>query len=122
MRPSAAVLDHTEHPRNAGSFPAGTEGVAVGVARGDNDGDMVKLHIRVVERRITEARFQAFGCSSTLAAASRLTEIVTGLAIETAGSIDATEIANDLAIAPDKSHAARLAVAALHSALEFVLK
>ena len=69
------VLEHFRHPRNSGALPAPTashEGV------NPLCGDRIRVEIAVDGDHITAARFRADACAVTVAAASLLTERVTG--------------------------------------------
>ena len=69
---SALVRELFLHPRGAGTLA----GEAVRIVRGEAgsvaSGAWVRLHLRIDDGRVTDARFQAYGCPHTLAAASWL--------------------------------------------------
>lgn len=72
---SADVLDHFQHPRNAGALPNSTAVVEV-----ENPvcGDVLRLAVRVEGGLIAEARFQTRGCVTSIACSSLLTEMLVG--------------------------------------------
>ena len=88
---NSAVLDHFQHPRNAGELPGATTVVEV-----ENPvcGDILRLAVRVEGGRIAEARFQTRGCVTSIACSSLLTEMLVGKTLAevgaafTAGAID----------------------------------
>lgn len=74
--PDSGAMDYSPlvrelflHPRGAGTLAGeGVRGEAGSVA----SGAWVRLHLRIDDGRVTDARFQAYGCPHTLAAASWL--------------------------------------------------
>ncbi len=112
---SPDVLDHFRHPRNGGVLEGAT---ARGRAENPGCGDEVELMLRLEDGRIAEVRFLARGCVPTIACASRLTELVRGMAAVDAAAIDAAAVAGSLGGLPVASgHAAHLVVQALRAAL-----
>src|SRR6266700_5471520 len=75
---SREVLDHFQNPRNAGELkdPSAIVDVSNPVC-----GDVLKVAVRVENDRISEARFLCRGCTTSIACASRLTELLTGTEI-----------------------------------------
>ena len=75
---SAEVLDHFEHPRNAGTIAD-----ADASARIENPacGDILELSLKIDGDRIAEICFRAKGCVAAMACASALTELVRGKSI-----------------------------------------
>jgi nitrogen fixation NifU-like protein len=112
---SAKVLDHFQNPRNAGTLP---DPDLVGEAGNPVCGDQMRLYLKLVEGRVTEARFQTFGCSVAIAASSVLTEIVRGCTTEELARIRNTDIVDALGGLPEaKVNCSVLAEEALKSAL-----
>jgi NifU-like protein involved in Fe-S cluster formation len=112
---SAQVLDHLEHPRNAGSMEAPD---AVGVQSNPICGDTMKLMLHIEDGRITEARWQTVGCQPALATSSAATELVTGRTIDEIASITAEDILASLGGLPaGKTHASAMAADALRKAV-----
>jgi NifU-like protein len=74
---SAQLCDHFFHPRNVGD--AGEPGFS-GRSASLNCGALVRFSIQVDEAHsISQAKFRAAGCNVLIAAASSLTEQVTGM-------------------------------------------
>ena len=112
---SAAVLDHFEHPRNAGDLPDATVSVQV---ENPACGDMMQLSIKVEDGVISSARFRTRGCVASIACSSMITELIRGKSIEEAGNIERQEIVGALGGLPRESlHASHLAMDALTAAL-----
>jgi NifU-like protein involved in Fe-S cluster formation len=112
---SPAVLDHFQHPRNAGRLD---EPCALGRADNPGCGDEVELSLRLASGAVAEVRFRAAGCVASIACASCLTELVRGRAAEEAmrlGRADLSAALGDLP--PTAQHAAQLALDALRAAL-----
>jgi nitrogen fixation NifU-like protein len=81
-------------------------------------GDILKLTVRVADRRIAEIRFRAKGCVPAIACASLLTELVQGITIAQAGKLRREELVHAIGGLPDaSSHASHLAIDALQSLL-----
>ncbi|HEY3100084.1 MAG TPA: iron-sulfur cluster assembly scaffold protein [Methylomirabilota bacterium] len=114
MRYSATLVEHFLNPRNAGLMrnPDGT-----GSDEYDGCGDLTRFYLRVREGRLAEARFQAYGCGPTIAAASVATELVAGRTVEDLTLLKAQEIEDALDGLPDdRKHAAEVAAGALRAA------
>ena len=103
MAYSEKVIDHFEHPRNAGSFAKTEPGVGTGLVGAPACGDLLKLQIKVENGIIIDARFKAYGCGSAIASSSLVSEMIKGLTLEEAGKIKNSEIAEELALPPVKS-------------------
>ena len=113
MAYSKKVLDHFENPQNVGSFDHEEEGVGTGIVGAPECGDVMKLQIKVVGDRITDAKFKTFGCGSAIAASSLATEWVKGKTLKEAEEIKNTDIVEELALPPVKIHCSVLAEEAI---------
>ena len=112
---SQQVLDHFEHPRNAGELPDADARVRV---ENPACGDVLELSIRVVGGRIGEVRFRAKGCVPAMACGSLITEMAAGKTVDEAGAIRKEAIVKEIGWLPSASgHAAQLAIDALRAAL-----
>jgi nitrogen fixation protein NifU and related proteins len=110
------VVEHATRPRNAGVLE-GANGV--GVDGNPVYGNLVRIYLRVEGQRVQAARFKAFGCSATIAAASMTTELVTGATLPAARALDAAAIERALRGLPaEKRYCAAVAATALHRALD----
>jgi nitrogen fixation NifU-like protein len=104
---SAAVLDHFQNPRNAGTLEAASATISV-----ENPvcGDILELSVRMDAGRIVEARFRTRGCVTALACSSLVTELLRGKTPAEARAITAEEISEVLGgLPPATSHGAQLA-------------
>jgi nitrogen fixation NifU-like protein len=112
---SSAVLDHFQHPRNAGDLPQATAQVEVS---NPVCGDVLRLAARFEEGRVAEARFKTQGCVASIACSSWLTEWMRGKSPAELRALTPREVANDLGgLAPASYHAADLVCDALRSLL-----
>jgi NifU-like protein involved in Fe-S cluster formation len=115
---SEAVVDHATRPRNVGALPGAH---AVGTDGDPMVGNRVQVYLRLEGARVVEARFKAFGCSATIAAASMMTELVSGVSLDAARGLDAAAIECALGGLPqEKRHCAAVAAGALRRALASV--
>jgi nitrogen fixation NifU-like protein len=115
---SAAVLDHFEHPRNVGELADAT---AVAQMENPACGDIMKLWLRIEEKRIVEARFRAKGCVPAIACGSAMTEMVVGRTLSEARGLRRIELVMKLGGLPAASlHASHLAIDVLAKALNQV--
>jgi nitrogen fixation protein NifU and related proteins len=117
---SKEVLDHFEHPRNAGVV---AEPDAQALIENPACGDTLKLTVRVVNGRIEEIHFQAKGCVASIACASAMTELVRGKTVEEARRLRREEIVGAVGGLPQASmHASHLAMDALGALLKESVK
>lgn len=114
---SDQVKDHVLRPRNVGVL---ADANAVGEVGGIACGDALKLLLKIDRATglITDARFQAFGCGPTIAAASAITEMVTGKTVDAALRITAADIAEFIGgLPPDKMHCSVMGYEVLQAAI-----
>ena len=112
---SEIVIDHATNPRNVGSLESAD---AVGADGNPVYGNLVHIYVRVTAECIQAARFKAFGCSATIAAASMTTVLASGSTLRTARRLDAAAIEAALGgLPPEKRHCADVAAGALQRAL-----
>ena len=112
---SPQVLDHFEHPRNAGEVPDADASVQV---ENPACGDILRLTAKVTDGRIADIRFRAKGCVPSMACASLLTELVKGCTLAEARQLRREElVAAAGSLPPASMHASQLAVDALAALL-----
>jgi len=112
---SDAVLDHFQHPRNAGELAGATAKVEVS---NPVCGDVLQLAVRVENDRIVEARFLCRGCTTSIACASLLTERLRGRSLADAPSLTARSLSESLGgLPPATFHGAELAIDAMATLL-----
>jgi len=93
-------MDHFLNPRNVGEIE-GADGV--GMARNPQDGDTVRLSIRVADDQIEEANFKAQGCVAAIAASSMLTELIEGRSLDEALAITKEDLVQSLGGLPERN-------------------
>ena len=114
MQYSPTLIDHFRNPRNAGIM-RNPDGVGEGEYK--DCMDLVRFHLRVEDGKVTEARFQAYGCGPTIAAASAATEVATGYALEALLDVEAARIEAAIGGLPEpRRHAADVAALGLRAA------
>jgi nitrogen fixation NifU-like protein len=112
---SAQLLDHFEHPRNAGELD---DADAVAEISNPVCGDVLRLSIKMRSGRIDRIRFKAKGCVPAMACGSALTELAYGKSGSEARSLRREDLVAALGGLPQAStHAAQLALDALSAAL-----
>lgn len=103
---SDTVIDHFTNPRNSGRLEDPDVSAFIG---NPVCGDQILLTARVAENVVTELRFEAFGCSASLAIASILTEHLAGLPIPSVQEIGADQVVEwSGGLGPDQRHVATL--------------
>ncbi len=113
---SPEVLDHFQSPRNVGEI---ADADAIGEAGNPISGNNIKLYLKIDDERITEARFRTFGCAASIAASSKLTEILIGKTLEHAQQIQKDTVAEALGgLPPTKMHCSGMAADGVHAAIE----
>jgi nitrogen fixation NifU-like protein len=113
---STQILDHFEHPRNAGTIPD-----ADASARVENPacGDILELTVKIDGDRIAEIQFRAKGCVAAMACGSALTELVRGKSVDDARNLTREELLHAVGGLPQtSSHASHLAMDALHALMK----
>jgi len=113
---SEKVRDHFMNPRNMGEMenPDG-----IGVVGNPVCGDVMKIFIRVADGRITDIKFQTFGCAAAIATSSMITEMARNRTIDEALEISRDDVASELDGLPKvKMHCSNLAADGLKAAIE----
>lgn len=110
------VMDHFKNPRNVGVIE---DADGVGEVGNPLCGDMMTIYLKVDEdERISDIKFQTFGCGSAIAVSSMLTELARGKTIDEARNITNKDVAEALQGLPkNKLHCSNLGADALHMAI-----
>jgi nitrogen fixation protein NifU and related proteins len=109
------LLDHFQNPRNVGSLP---DADGVGTLGDPDCGDFLCVYIKVKEDRLTEIKFEVYGCPAAIATTSVLTELALGKTLEEVFRITDQDIADALGGLPEvKMHCSNLGTVALFFAI-----
>jgi NifU-like protein involved in Fe-S cluster formation/metal-sulfur cluster biosynthetic enzyme len=115
---SEKVIEHFRNPHNVGKIedPDGkaTEGSPA-------CGDMVSVYISVDEKthRITDIKFESYGCASNIATGSIITELAKGKTLEEAKKFTWKDASDALGgLPPIKAHCSVLAIEGLRAAIQ----
>ena len=114
---SETVLEHFRHPRNVGRIddPDGKS-----MEGSPACGDMVAVYIKVdkAPQRLTDIKFESYGCASNIATGSIITEMAKGKTLDEAKKITWKEAADALGGLPAlKAHCSVLAIEGLRAAI-----
>ncbi len=115
---SEIVMEHFRNPRNVGRIE---DADAHSVEGSPACGDMVAVYLKVDEatHRITDIKFESYGCASNIATGSIITELAKGKTLEEAKQISWKQAADELGgLPPIKTHCSVLAVDGLRAAIE----
>ncbi|MFD0588620.1 iron-sulfur cluster assembly scaffold protein [Paenibacillus sp. GCM10027627] len=82
---NAIIVDHFTAPRNIGELADRDDEISIG---NSVCGDTIHLHMKRDGDKITDVKFKAYGCATSIATASIFSEYITGKSI---GDICATE-------------------------------
>lgn len=112
---SEKVMDLFRNPHNMGRIEN-----ADGVGKVGNPicGDVMYLYIKVDDNKISDIKFETFGCAAAIATSSMITDLAKGKSLEEAVKITRDNIASELGgLPPIKLHCSVLAAEALHEAI-----
>jgi nitrogen fixation NifU-like protein len=114
---SDVLLDHFRHPRNYGSLAAPDVSYE---SFNPLCGDRIRIELKLTQTTIIEARFKGDACAISTAAASLLTELITGtqLGAVAALSDDQLVAALESNIQPARLQCALLPLEALRAGLK----
>jgi nitrogen fixation protein NifU and related proteins len=110
------VLEHFRNPRNMGEMKNPDAEASVG---NPTCGDVLKIMLKIKNNKISDVKFQTFGCAAAIASSSALTELAKGKKVDEAKKITNTDVAKYLGeLPPIKLHCSNLAADALKKAIE----
>jgi NifU-like protein involved in Fe-S cluster formation len=111
-------MEHFKNPHNVGRIE---EPDAHAVEGSPSCGDMVAVYLKVDEAdlRITDIKFESYGCASNIATGSIITDLAKGRTLKEAKEISWQEASEALGgLPPIKTHCSVLAVDGLRAAIE----
>jgi len=115
---SETVMEHFKHPHNVGRIENPD---AKAVEGSPACGDMVAVYLRVDEatKRITDIKFESYGCASNIATGSIITDLAMGKTLDQAKDITWQQASDALGgLPPIKTHCSVLAVDGLRAAIQ----
>ena len=118
MKYSDEVLQRVREPQRVGTLDG--DHVGTGEVGTLDEGTVVRIQVRRSGDRIAEARFKVFGCSAAIASASLVAEWLDGAAMDEARAVTAERVVQQLELAPERAHLARMAVEAALAAIDDV--
>jgi len=117
---SKKVLSHFRKPHNLGKIKNAD---GVGEVGNLSCGDVMKLYIKVDDNKISDVKFETYGCAAAIATSSITTDLVKGKTIEQALAMTNREVIESLdGLPPIKIHCSLLSVDALNEAIYDYLK
>ena len=114
MNYSQRLIDHFRNPRNAGMMrdPDG-----VGEGNFDGCGDLARFSLKVVDGRVSDVRFQTYGCGPTIAASSAGSELAIGRPVSELLTLSEQQVTAAVDGLPDERlHAAQVVAGAIRAA------
>jgi nitrogen fixation NifU-like protein len=99
---SAKVLSHFRQPRRAGHLDLPDEELGIGRAGKKRTGSDVVFYLQIVGGIIRDARFAAYGCPHTIAAASYQAEHIIDRPCNQAPGISPQQLADELQFPAEK--------------------
>ena len=114
---SEKVMDHFKNPRNAGEMK---DAGGIGEVGNPACGDVMKVHIKVEDGVIKEAKFLTFGCCAAIAASDAVCELVKGKTLDEALALTKQDVIDYLGgeLPQLKVHCSILGIDALKDAVK----
>lgn len=114
---SEKVMDHFRNPRNVGIIE---DADGVGEVGNPVCGDIMKIYLKIDEdRKISDVKFETFGCGSAIASSSMATELIKGQSIDDALKLTNQAVTEALDGLPaHKLHCSVLAEEAIKTAVK----
>lgn len=110
---SSIFHDHFQAPRHAGSLESPDR---IGKSSLRGRAPYTKIYLRFEDERVSDLRFQTFGCGAAIASCSILSEMAIGKTFAECLAITHEQVEEALGGLPrSKKFCARLAVLALHN-------
>ena len=112
---SPQVIDHFEHPRNAGAME---DADAQAYVTNPVCGDSLRLFLRIEDDRIVRASFLSSGCPASIATSSAATELLAGKPLAEAEAMPREAYSDAVGGLPkSKIHCSVLAASAVRQAV-----
>lgn len=101
----------------AGRFAPGTPGLIAGEAGTPAAKSVLRLEFRVEAGTVLDARFQAYGCPTSIAVGRWIAECSVGQPVQALAGIDARRLRAELEIPDQRAHCALMGEDAIRAAL-----
>ena len=109
-------MDHFQNPRNVGKME---DADGIGEVGNAKCGDIMKMYIKVEDGKISDVKFNTFGCGSAIATSSIATEMIKGKTIPEALRLSNQAVVEALGGLPaHKIHCSVLAEEAVKAAVK----
>ena len=113
---SKTVMDHFRNPRNVGALD---DADGVGEVGNAKCGDIMKIYLKIDDNKVSDVKFETFGCGSAIASSSMATEMIKGKPVAEAMALTNRAVAEALDGLPaHKLHCSVLAEEAIKKALQ----
>lgn len=113
---SKKMLELFKHPHNLGKIK---DADGIGKVGNPMCGDVMYLYIKVKSNKISNIKFETFGCASAIATSSAVTDLAKGKTLDAALKINKETVAKAVdGLPPIKMHCSLLAIDALKAAIE----
>jgi nitrogen fixation NifU-like protein len=113
---SDTLMEHFTSPRNSGALASPD---VTGHAGTPGRGPFMILYLQIAGGKVVAAKFQTYGCGSTIACGSMLTEMIIGRSLEDCLRLTTDTLIERLDGVPaEKMHSPALAITALRDALK----
>lgn len=111
------ILNEFYNPENVGVIKGAS---AVGKIVSDVCGEIVKIFVSVENNKITDAKFQTYGCAAAIAATSMATRSIIGKTLEEAAKISEKDILEMMGgeLPEIKMYIPSLIIATIHDMIE----
>ena len=112
---SPQLIEHFEHPRNAGAMDGAD---AEAYVTNPVCGDSMRIFLRIADGRVAAASFLTSGCPAAIGTSSAATELVQGHTLDEAIALSRGDYADAVGGLPkSKIHCSVLAAAAIRQAI-----
>lgn len=109
------TIERFRNPRHIGSIE---DADAIGEVGNIKCGDIMKVYLKIKDNKITDMKFETYGCVTAIAATDYLCDLAIGKNIDDAIKITADDIAKEMGEVPEiKFHCSILAHEALQEAV-----
>ena len=102
MEYTPEVVRRFDSPRTAGELLAGTSGLVTGEAEDRTLHVWIRFQLQVIDGTVRAARFAAFGCPHTMAAADRVAEWLEGRPARDLAKLDVRALQAELGVPIEK--------------------